>query len=183
MIISLIAALAENRVIGNKNKIPWHIKDDLLHFKYMTLHHTVIMGRTTFESLMAYYKKSGKPLPDRRHIIVSRDMLYTIDFPECFVVHSVGDALKLGVEKEAAFLATASVAKAGRAEGEVFVSGGASLFEQTISKANRLHLTLVHGQFEGDTYFPDYSAFTKVIGKEDKKTPDGLTYTFLDLEK
>ena len=174
MIISLIAALAENRIIGNKNKIPWHIKDDLIHFKQMTLHHTVIMGRTTFESLMEYYKKSGKQLPDRKHIIVSRDTQYTVDLPQCFVTHSVEDALKIASEKEG---------EANRGGGEVFVSGGASIFEQTIGKADRLHLTLVHAQFEGDTYFPDYSNFTKVIGKEDKKTPEGLAYTFLDLEK
>jgi len=174
MIISLIAALAENRVIGNRNKIPWHIKDDLLHFKQMTLHHTVIMGRTTFESLMGYYKKSGKQLPDRTHIIVSRDAQYHIDIPGCFVVHSVENALKIAAEKEN---------ECNRGAGEIFVSGGASIFEQTIDRADRLHLTLVHAQFEGDTYFPDYSNFTKVIGKEDKKTPEGLAYTFLDLER
>lgn len=173
MIISLIAALAENRVIGKGNRIPWHIKDDLIHFKQLTLHHTVIMGRTTFESLMTYYKKSGRPLPERRHIIVSRDPKYTVDTPECFVAHSVDEALRQAVEKER---------KAVGQGGEVFVSGGASIFEQTIGKANRLHLTLVHSQFEGDTFFPDYSRFTKVIGKEDKKTEDGLAYTFLDLE-
>jgi len=172
MIISLIAVLSENRVIGNNNRIPWHIKDDLLHFKYLTLHHTVIMGRTTFDSILDYYKKSGKPIPERRHIIISRDTTYTTEVSDCFIVHSIEDALKVGIEKE----------KAAQG-GEVFVSGGASIFKQAISKANRLHLTLVHAQFEGDTYFPDYSEFTKIIGKEDKKTKDGLAYTFLDLER
>lgn len=174
MIISLIAAVSENGVIGNKNKIPWHIKDDLLHFKELTLNHTVIMGRTTFESLMGYYKKSGKPLPKRRHVIISRDTNYKIDVPECFVVHSVEEALKLAREKEDALVGGG---------GEVFVSGGASIFKQTIGVADRLHLTIVHSQFEGDTYFPDYSGFKKVIGKTDKKTAEGLAYTFLDLEK
>jgi len=174
MILSLIAALAENRVIGNKDRIPWHITDDLLHFKHLTLHHTVIMGRKTFDSLLGYYKKSGRALPERRHIIVSRDAHYTIYLPGCFIVNSIENALKIGVEKER---------EANGEDGEVFVSGGASLFEQTINKANRLHLTLVHKRFEGDAHFPDYSAFTKVIRKEDKKTEDGLAYTFLDLEK
>ncbi|PIV70907.1 hypothetical protein COW57_02600 [Candidatus Roizmanbacteria bacterium CG17_big_fil_post_rev_8_21_14_2_50_39_7] len=185
MTISLIAALTEKRVIGNKNRIPWHIKDDLLHFKHLTLNHTVIMGRTTFDSLMEYYKKSGRPLPDRRHVIVSRDTDYTVDLPGCFIAHSVDSALKIAVEKEtAAILATASVAKGGpEGEGEVFVSGGASIFKQTIGQADRLHLTIVQGEFEGDTYFPDYSEFKKVVGKEDKKTDTGLTYTFLDLER
>ena len=175
MIISLIAALTEKRVIGNKNRIPWRIKDDLLHFKHLTLHHTVIMGRATFDSLMGYYKKSGKPLPDRRHVIVSRDTNYTVDLPGCFVAHSVEDALQL---------ATGPVAKSGlEREEEVFVSGGASIFEQTIGRADKLYLTIVHGEFEGDTYFPDYSAFKKVVGEEKKKTAEGLEYTFLDLER
>jgi len=174
MIISLIAALAENRVIGKGNRIPWHIKDDLIHFKQLTLHHTVIMGRTTFDSLLGYYKNSGRPLPERNHVIVSRDATYMIDLPGCFIAHSVDEALQQAVKMEN---------KAVGQGGEVFVSGGASLFEQTIDKADRLHLTLVHAQFEGDTYFPDYSKFTKVIGKEDKKTEDGLAYTFLDLER
>ena len=174
MIISLIAALDENRVIGNKNRIPWHIKDDLLHFKNLTLHHTVIMGRTTFDSLMGYYKKSGRPLPERRHVIVSRDVTYSIDLPGCFIAHSVEEALKIAIEKESATMGQG---------GEVFISGGASIFEQTIARADRLHLTVVHEKFEGDTYFPNYSEFKKVIGKEDKKTEDGLTYTFLNLEK
>ncbi len=184
MIISLIAALTEKRVIGNKNRIPWHIKDDLLRFKQKTLHHTVIMGRTTFDSLMGYYNKSGRPLPDRRHIIVSRDTNYTVNMPGCFVSHSVDEALKVAIEKETAFLATSQVATATEVgEEEIFVSGGASLFKQTIGRADKLYLTIVHGEFEGDTYFPDYSEFKKVVGKEDKKTDTGLAYTFLDLER
>lgn len=183
MIISLIAALAENRVIGNKNRIPWHIKDDLLHFKQLTLNHTVVMGRTTFESLMSYYKKSGKKIPERRHIIVSRDPHYVVDLPACFVVHSIEDALKRAIKEETAFLATAAVAEANEGGGEIFISGGASIFKQTIGLANRLHLTVIHAHYEGDTYFPDYSEFTKVIGKTDKKTEGGLAYTFLDLER
>jgi len=142
------------------------------------------MGRTTFDSLMGYYKKSGRPLPDRSHVIVSRDTNYIVDLPGCFVVHSVEEALKIAVKKEELALAAYAAAEGGpKREGEVFVSGGASIFEQTIGRANRLHLTIVQGEFEGDTYFPDYAEFTKVIGKEDKKTDTGLAYTFLDLEK
>lgn len=178
MTISLIAAVAENRVIGKGNRIPWHIKDDLIHFKNLTLHHTVIMGRTTFESLLGYYLKSGRPIPDRRHIIITRDKTYTVSVPNCFIAHSVDEAFSFAVEKE-----RLAMADAHSAEGEVFISGGASIFEQTIGRADRLHLTIVHKEFEGDTYFPDYSAFKKVIGEEKKKTVEGLEYTFLDLEK
>ena len=189
MIISLIAALDENRLIGNQNKIPWHIKDDLIHFRDLTLHHTVIMGRTTFDSLLEYYKKSGKPLPDRRHVIVSREAGYTVSLPNCFVVHSIDEALQIAIEKESLAMAAYASAKANVEKkgvgqgGEVFISGGASIFEQTIANADRLHLTLVHAKFEGDTHFPDYSNFTRVVGEERKRAPDGLEYTFLDLEK
>jgi len=188
MIISLIAALDENRVIGYKNTIPWHIKDDLIRFKNKTVGHTVIMGRTTFDSLLGYYKKSGRPLPDRRHIIVSREVGYIVAVPNCFVANSIDTAIQLAIEKEKAALHTSEVCKAsengqGRGEAEIFISGGASLFKQTIDRADRLYLTIVHGKYEGDTYFPEYSQFTKVIGKEDKKTKDGLEYTFLDLAR
>jgi dihydrofolate reductase len=186
MIISLIAAVAENRVIGKGNRIPWHIKDDLIHFKNLTLHHTVIMGRTTFESILAYYKKSGRPIPDRRHVIITRDKTYTVSLSNCFIAHSVDEALQIAIEKENLASLTAAVNKIpvlSGAEGEVFISGGASIFEQTIGRADRLHLTIVHKEFEGDTYFPDYSTFTKVIGEEKKKTTEGLEYTFLDLKR
>ena len=168
MTISLIAALSENGVIGERNMIPWHIKDDLLHFKKLTLNHTVIMGRTTFESLLSYYKKSGKPLPDRNHIVVTRDTSFTVNLPKCYVKYSIEEALAYAktIERE-----------------EVFISGGASIFKQTIGMADRLHLTIVHKKFEGDTHFPDYSDFTRVVGEEHKTAPDGLTYTFLDLAK
>ncbi len=168
MIISLIAALTEKRVIGNKNRIPWRLRDDLIRFKQKTIGHTVIMGRTTFESIMAYYERSGRPIPDRKHIVVTRDKTYKITHPGCFLATSIDEAIEIAkkIEKE-----------------EVFVSGGATIFEQMIGKADRLYLTIIKQDFEGDTYFPDYSNFKKVRGKEDKVSPDGLAYTFLDLER
>lgn len=167
-LISIICALTDDRVIGYQNRIPWHIKDDLIRFKEKTVGHTVIMGRTTFESVAAYYKKSGNPIPDRKHVIVSRDPTYVVQENNCYVVKSIGEALEKAKSIEA---------------DEIFISGGASIFEQTIGKADRLYLTVVHKKFEGDTYFPDYSAFTTIINKEDKVTSKGTPYTFLDLEK
>ncbi len=168
MIVSIIVALNDRRVIGNKNRIPWHIKEDLIRFKEKTLHHTVIMGRTTFESLMEYYKKSKRPLPERKTIIVTKDPSYVSTYANCYVTTSVGGALEKAkeIEKE-----------------EVFISGGASIFQQTIDSADRLYLTLVHMDVEGDTYFPEYGKFTKIIHKEDRLSPDGLAYTFIDLER
>ncbi len=168
MRISIICALNDERVIGNQNRIPWHIKDDLIRFKEKTVGHTVIMGRTTFESVMGYYQESGRPIPDRKHIIVTRDITFTTCHPNCFIESSIDGALEKAKQIESE---------------EVFISGGASIFKQTIDKADRLYLTVVHKQFEGDTYFPKYSQFTKVIRKEDRTTSKGTSYTFLDLER
>lgn len=167
-LISIICALTDDRVIGYQNRIPWHIKDDLIRFKEKTMGRTVIMGRTTFESVAAYYKKSGNPIPDRKHVIISRDPSYTVSLNNCYVVSSIDEALEKAKSLE---------------EKEIFISGGASIFEQTIGRVDRLYLTVVHKKFEGDTYFPDYSAFTKIINKDDKVTSKGTPYTFLDLEK
>lgn len=166
-VISIICALSENRVIGNKNKIPWHIKEDLIRFKQKTTGHTVIMGRTTFESVMGYYQRSGRPVPNRKHVIVSRDIHYSVSYPGCYVVSSVNEALE----------------KAKSIEGkEVFVSGGASIFTQLIDKVDRLYLTIVHKTVEGDTFFPEYNQFTKIIG-ETHGVSGEYHYTFLDLER
>ncbi len=168
MIVSLIAALNDSRVIGNKNRIPWHIREDLIRFKEKTLHHTVIMGRTTFESLMEYYKKSKRPLPERKTIIITKDPSYVVSYENCHVVTSIDGALEKAKEIE---------------REEVFISGGASIFQQTIGRADRLYLTLVHKEVEGDTYFPEYGTFTKIIRKEDRLSSDGIAYTFIDLER
>jgi len=165
--ISMICALSQNRVIGKGDRIPWHIKQDLMRFKHKTIGHTVIMGRATFESVMGYYKRSGRPVPDRRHIIITRDPSYDPGHPGCFRVGSVEEALQKAREIEAE---------------EVFVSGGAQVFEQFMPHAARLYLTVVEGTFDGDKFFPDYSAFTKVINREGKEE-NGITFTFLDLEK
>lgn len=166
--ISIICALSDDRVIGNKNMIPWHIKDDLIRFKEKTTGHTVIMGRTTFESVMAYYQRSGRPVPERKHIVISRDATYMTSHKDCHIVSSIDEALEKAKSIELE---------------EVFISGGASIFNQTIDIADRLYLTVVHKKFEGDTFFPEYAQFTKIIGREDKITSKGTPYTFLDLEK
>lgn len=165
--ISIICALSEDRLIGQGDRIPWHIKEDLLRFKNKTLHHTVIMGRATFDSVMGYYLRSGRPVPDRKHIIVTRDPSYRTGTPGAYVVSSIEKALEKGKEIE---------------PDEIFISGGASIFTQTISIADRLYLTVVKGTFTGDKYFPDYSAFTKVLFREEHD--DGRNrFTFLDLER
>ena len=129
MRISLIAAMAENRVIGRDNQLPWRLSADLKHFRKITTGKPIIMGRNTHDSI-------GRPLPDRLNIIISRDQQYQAD--GCVVVHSIDAALKAASEAE-----------------EVMIMGGAQLYEQMIERADRLYLTLVHAEIEGDVYFPD----------------------------
>lgn len=130
MIISLIAAMDRNRLIGRDNGLPWHLPDDFKHFKAVTLGKPVIMGRKTFESI-------GKPLPGRKNIIVSRSGFQAEGI---VVVNSLDQAL-----------AETADAK------EVMVIGGANLYEQMINRADRMYLTHVDGQFEGDAWFPAFS--------------------------
>lgn len=129
MIISLIAALAADRVIGMENTMPWHLPADLAWFKRNTLNKPVIMGRKTFESI-------GRPLPGRRNIILSSQ---PITVPDVIWVTSLDEAL----------------AAAGDAE-EVMVVGGGRVYSQFLPKANRLYLTHIDAEVGGDTHFPDY---------------------------
>lgn len=130
--ITLIAALAENKVLGKDNAIIWHLPDDFKHFKTLTSHHYIIMGRKTFESF-------PKPLPNRTHVIITRQQDYVV--PEgCIVVHSLEEALKQ-TENEA----------------EVFVIGGGEIYHQALQYADKLELTQIHASFEGDAFFPEFS--------------------------
>ncbi len=128
--VSIIAAMSENRVIGVRNALPWHLPADLRHFRSLTMGHTVIAGRKNYESI-------GRPLPGRTNIIVTRDPAYRA--PGCTVVHSIDAALE-----------------AAGADNEIFVIGGAQIYEQTIRLAERMYLTLVHARIEGDAFFPPF---------------------------
>ena len=121
--------MAENRVIGRANRLPWRLPADLRRFKSVTMGKPVIMGRKTYESI-------GKPLPGRSNIVVTRDPDYRA--PGCQVVHSLEQALEAG---------------AGHAE--VMVIGGAELYRQALGRAQRIYLTLVRAEVEGDALFPD----------------------------
>ncbi len=128
MVISIIAAMAENRVIGRAGGLPWRIPEDLRHFREVTMGHPIIMGRKTFEQI-------GRPLPGRMNIVLTRQPGYQA--PGCRVCHSLADAL-------------AACAGAD----EVFICGGGELYRQTISVADRIYLTVVEGEWAGDTLFP-----------------------------
>lgn len=156
--VSLIAALSENRVIGKDNKLPWHISEDLKRFKEVTSGHPVIMGRKTFQSI-------SRPLPGRLNIVITRDPNWKMDGVS--VAHSLGEALELGKKENS---------------GEVFIIGGGQIFAEAISNADKLYLTVIHTEIDGDAFFPDYSAFNKEVFRQEGES-EGYKYTFLELEK
>lgn len=127
--ISLIVAMAKNRVIGADNRIPWHLPNELKLFKTLTMGHPIVMGRKTYESI-------NRLLPGRTSVIVTRQRDYAV--PGAVVVHSIEEAL----------------AAAG-ADEEIFVIGGADLFRETLPLADRLYLTIVDAEPEGDTFMPE----------------------------
>lgn len=159
MRISMISAIAKkNRAIGKNNALLWHIPEDFQHFKELTSGHAIIMGENTYKSI-------GRPLPNRTNIVLSQ----TPDFaPEgCIVVRSIEESL--------------DVAKQFEAE-EIFICGGASIYKQFISLADRLYLTLVEGDYDADTFFPEYPEFTKEMEREEKNNGK-YAFTFVTLEK
>ena len=156
--ISLIAALSDNRVIGNAGKIPWRLSDDLRRFKERTLGHAIIMGRKTYESI-------GRPLPGRTNIVITRDA--TRDIPGCVVVGSLESALAKAQEIETE---------------EVFICGGGQIYAEALSLADRLYLTIVHANVEGDAFFPEHAnTFGNVLESEAyEEAEDSLTYNTLE---
>jgi dihydrofolate reductase len=158
--LSLIAAMAENRVIGRGNALPWRLPADLAHFKRLTLGKPILMGRRTWESLPGL-------LPHRTHVVITRNRDYRAEGAE--VVHSLEQALEMF-----------------GAVDEVMVIGGGELYAQCLPRAARMHLTLVHAEVEGDTRFPAFDPADWVErGREshpaDERNP--YPYTFLELER
>jgi dihydrofolate reductase len=155
----MISAIAKNdRAIGKDNALLWHIPEDFKHFKELTEGHAIIMGENTFRSI-------GKALPKRTNIVLTLSPDFAA--PGTVVVHSIDEALTKAREVE---------------REEVFICGGASIYRQMIEYADRLYLTLVEGDFPADTFFPDYSAFTKVLSEE-KVDTGKFHIAFVTLEK
>jgi dihydrofolate reductase len=143
-----MVAADENNVIGKNNQLPWRLPNDLKYFKNQTWAMPVIMGRKTFESF-------GKPLPGRKNIVITRNGHWQKEGVE--VVHSIEE----GIKKAEAFDIN-----------EVFIIGGAQIFESVISSANRIYLTRIHHRFEGDAYFPAIDAQQWNLVKERFCTAD-----------
>jgi dihydrofolate reductase len=158
--IAIVVAMADNRVIGRDNRLPWHLPADLRHFRQLTVGKPVLMGRKTHESI-------GRPLPERTNIVVTRDRSY--EAPGCIVVHSIESALKAVGDRE-----------------EVMVIGGMDFYRQLLPKADRLYLTLVHAAFEGDARFPEldereWREVERMDCAPDEKNP--WPYSFIRLER
>jgi dihydrofolate reductase len=163
--ISLVAAMAENRVIGADNRLPWDLPADLKRFRSLTSGHPIVMGRKTFESI-------GRVLPNRTNIVVTRNPGYRVLGAQ--VVASL----------DAAFEVARGAPGAKGPEGECFVIGGAEIYVLALPLADRLYITEVHRAFAGDAYFPEWPAHRfREAERERHEDPSGTAFSFVRLER
>jgi len=156
--LSIIVAMSSNRVIGVNNTLPWHLSEDLKHFKSLTTGHTIIMGRKTYESI-------GRPLPNRRNIVISRNSNTSYEGVE--VVHSLEDAFSISTNDK-----------------EVFVIGGSNIYEQALSFVDQLYITEIKKSFLGDAFFPEINKQIWIeYSRDDHVTNDGLEFSFVKYQK
>ena len=151
--VKIIVAMSKNRVIGDSNTLIWHLPEDLKRFRQLTTGNTIVMGRKTYESI-------GKPLPNRRSIIITRDPDYSVE--GCEVVNSLEEALLLS-------------------NSDCFIIGGGEIYRQVIDIADRIYLTLINKEFEGDTSFPELKDWVE-ISYEDFDNDD-FEYSFIQYER
>jgi len=159
--ISLLVAMDKNQLIGKDNDLPWRLPADLAYFKKVTMGHPIIMGRKTYDSI-------GRPLPGRENIIVTRDTSYKAE--GCKVIHSIEEIVKMNQQTDQ----------------ELFVIGGAEIFKEILPHSDRLYITEINEEFEGDTYFPafnktEWTVISEEKGIKDEKNP--YDYTFLVYER
>lgn len=148
-----VVAMAQNRVIGKQNQLPWRMPADLQHFKSVTMGKPVIMGRKTYESI-------GRPLPGRLNIIVTRDLNYKA--PGCEVVSSPGVALSLVA-----------------AQPEACLIGGSELYKQLLPEVSQIYLTVIHHDFDGDAYFPELDKNEwQEVSREDHQADENNAYDY-----
>ncbi len=134
MKISIIVAVSENNVIGKRNKMPWYIPLDLKHFKEITMGHHILMGRKTYESI-------GKALPGRTSLIVTRNK--NSEAKDCFIFENIQNAIDFAKSKK---------------EEELFVIGGSEIYNQVLSKTQKIYMTKIHDNIDGDVYFPELNS-------------------------
>ncbi|MBM7691408.1 dihydrofolate reductase [Peribacillus deserti] len=149
--ISFLVAMDQNRVIGRNNDLPWHLPADLKFFKQVTMGHPIIMGRKTHESI-------GRPLSGRENIILTRNRHYKAE--GCTIIHTIEEITNLEESSK----------------DEFFIIGGAEIFNLTFSIADRMYITLIEDEFEGDTHFPkineeEWQLVSREKGPKDEKNP------------
>ncbi|MDF2628200.1 MAG: dihydrofolate reductase [Symbiobacteriaceae bacterium] len=150
--IALVWAMGRNRVIGKDGTMPWYLSADLIHFRKLTRKQVVVMGRKTYESM-------GGALPKRTNIVLTRDPAFAP--PDCEIIHSIDEVL--------------------RDERPIFVIGGAEVYRQFLPHAHTLHVTRIHADFEGDTFFPEYDESqweltSSTFREKDEKNPYDCTF-------
>ncbi|WP_323701423.1 dihydrofolate reductase [Staphylococcus cohnii] len=155
MTLSILVAHDQQRVIGVNNQLPWHLPNDLKHVKKLSTGNTLVMGRATFDSI-------GKPLPNRKNVVLTRNTSFAHDDVE--VIHSIDEIYNLS--------------------GHVFIFGGQTLFEAMIDKVDDMYITVIEDKFNGDTFFPpytfkDWEVESSIPGKLDEKNT--IPHTFLHL--
>ena len=157
MTISLIAAMGRNRVIGNENKLIWNVPEDMKRFRELTKGKPIIMGRKTFESI-------GKPLPNRINIIITRDLEFKAT--GCVVVHSPKEALSSAKDAN-----------------ETMIIGGAKVYEQFLPMADKIYLTVIDEDFQGDAHFPHFSKNDWMEVKKESLSNGKYNFDFVDYER
>ena len=156
MKISAIVAVAKNNVIGKDNDIPWYLPADLKYFKKTTLNHHIIMGRNCYESI-------GKPLPKRTNVILTRNPFYLVS--NCYITHSIDQALQVAEDN---------------GEDEAFIIGGAQIYELAMDRCERLYLTEVDLEVEGDIFFPKLNMDEwKLISEEPHQADEKNAYDYV----
>lgn len=156
--IHIIAAMSQNRVIGNKNKIPWHLPQDLARFKELTMGHWIVMGRKTYESI-------GRPLPGRTNVVITKNLSAIEDHSKIILSNSLDAILDMRIAEE------------------IFIIGGGELYRQAIDRADILHMTLIEKYFNGDTYFPEidlgkWRLIDEISGNADGIPNNGLRWKY-----
>ena len=158
--ISIIVAIAKNGVIGDKNTLLWHLREDMIHFRTITSGHPVVMGRKTYDSI-------GRPLPKRTNVVITRDTELQIE--GCTMAHSLTEAVEMFDSSE-----------------EVFIIGGAQIYSQAMPLADRLYLTIIDKEYEGDSSFPeiDYNSWQQIsCEKFERGEAFEYPFSFITLER
>ncbi len=160
--LSIVVAMDKNNVIGKDNELIWHLPEDLKHFKNLTTNHTIIMGRKTFESL-------GRVLPNRKHIIFSRNSDFKVDNENVNIVHNISQIQNLIQSEE-----------------EAFVIGGAKIYSLLLPYVKKMYITKIYQEFEGDTYFPQFDEkMWNIINRKKgiRNEKNDLDYEFITYQR